>query len=106
MPSTTSINDLKLIAEEAARSAVKETLLSLGIDTSNPIQAQREFAVMRELRSLIDDDEFQADLIHLRKWRKAVESARNTTFLAVIGLLVSGGAAAFWLGLKSKIGMP
>jgi hypothetical protein len=102
----TDPNEVKLIAEAAARSAVNETLTKLGIDTSNPIQAQREFAVMRELRGLVDDDEFQADLAHLRKWRKAVESAQNTTFLAMIGLLVSGGAAAFWLGIKSKMGMP
>jgi hypothetical protein len=99
-------NEVKLIAEAAASSAVTETLMKLGIDTSNPIKAQREFAVMRELRDLVDDEEFQADLAHLRKWRKAVESAQTTTFLAVIGLLVSGGAAALWIGLKSKIGMP
>jgi hypothetical protein len=99
-------NEVKLIAEAAALSAVNETLMKLGIDTSNPILAQREFAVMRELRSMVDDEEFQADLAHLRKWRKAVESAQATTFLAMVGLLATGGAAAFWLGLKSKIGMP
>ena len=99
-------NEVKLIAEAAALSAVNETLMKLGIDTSNPILAQREFAVMRELRSMVDDEEFQADLAHLRKWRKAVESAQATTFFAMVGLLATGGAAAFWLGLKSKMGMP
>ena len=99
-------SELQLIAETAARSAVNETFTKLGIDISNPIQAQREFAVISELRHLIDDKEFQADLAHLRKWRTAVESAQKTTFLAIVGVLATGALAAFWLGFKSKMGMP
>ena len=91
------------LAASAAEKAVSSVLTSLGIDTKDPIKAQRDFAALREMRELVDDEEFQRDLAHLRRWRKATEDVRAKTLLAVVGLLVTGAAAAFWIGIKAQL---
>lgn len=95
--------ELEALAASAAEKAVSSVLTSLGIDTKDPIKAQKDFAALREMRELVDDDEFQRDLAHLRSWRKATEDVRAKTFMAVIGLLITGAAAAFWLGIKAQL---
>lgn len=97
-----SHSELEALAASAAEKAVSSVLTSLGIETKDPIKAQRDFAALRELRALVDDEEFQKDMIHLRSWRKATEDVRAKTFVAVIGLLVTGAAAAFWIGIKTQ----
>jgi hypothetical protein len=42
---------IESIADRAAEKAVRDTLMLLGIDVSNPIAAQKQFAVLRELAS-------------------------------------------------------
>ena len=96
--------ELKDIAEQAAAKAVAQTLVTLGIDVSDPIKAQRDFAVLRDLRKLVDDEEFQADLSHLRKWRKAVEGVQTKGLLTVIGILVTGTLGMIGLGIKGWLG--
>lgn len=98
-----STQQMEAVAASAAEKAVSSMLTSLGIETRDPIKAQRDFAALRELRELVDDDEFQKDLAHLRSWRKAMEDARAKTTLAVIGVLVTGVLAAFWLGFKGLL---
>lgn len=100
---TYSHAELEALTASAAEKAVSSVLTSLGIDTKDPIKAQRDFAALREMRELVDDDEFQRDLAHLRSWRKATEDVRAKTFMAVIGLLIAGAAAAFWIGIKAKL---
>lgn len=95
--------ELEALAASVAEKAVSIVLTSLGIDTKDPIKAQRDFAALHEMRELVDDDEFQRDLAHLRSWRKATEDVRAKTFMAVIGLLITGAAAAFWLGIKAQL---
>lgn len=51
-----------------------------------------------------DRKELQADFIHLRKWRKSVEQAQSLTFKTILGVIVTGAAGAFWLGLKTILG--
>lgn len=53
-----------------------------------------------------DDDrkEMRADFIHLRKWRKSVESAQGMTFKVVVTMLVTGFVGAVWLGFKTLVG--
>jgi hypothetical protein len=48
-----------------------------------------------------DRKELQADLIHLRKWRKSVEQAQSYTFKIVITTIVTGFLGALWLGFQS-----
>lgn len=97
-----SHSELEALAASAAEKAVSSMLASLGLETKDPIKAQRDFAALRELRQLVDDVEFQKDLAYLRSWRMATEDARAKTLLAVVSLLVTGAAAALWIGLKTK----
>lgn len=51
-----------------------------------------------------DRKELRADFIHLRKWRKSVESAQGMTFKVVFTMLVTGFVGAVWLGVKAMLG--
>ena len=50
-----------------------------------------------------DRKEFQADLLHLRRWRKSVEQAQGYTFKIVITTIVGGVLGALWLGLQAML---
>lgn len=92
------------VAQEAAHEAVTATLTSLGVDAQDPLEAQRDFAALRELRTLVESKETQADLMHLRKWRLAMEQVQTKGILAVVGVIISAGLALLWVGLRQKIG--
>ena len=51
-----------------------------------------------------DRKELQADLLHLRKWRKSVEQAQSYTFKAVITVIATGFVGAVWMGIKAALG--
>lgn len=51
-----------------------------------------------------DRKELQADLLHLRKWRKSVEQAQSYTFKAVITIIATGFVGAVWMGIKTALG--
>lgn len=48
--------------------------------------------------------ELKKDFIHLRKWRKSVDSATSLSFKVVVTTLVSGILAAIWMGAKAMLG--
>jgi hypothetical protein len=78
-------NEVRTVAQQAARDAVKETLLAIGIDINDPLAAQRDFASLRE-------------------WRQSIEAVRSKGFLTLVGIAVTGMLALLWTGLKMKIG--
>lgn len=96
--------ELQDIAEAAATKAVERTLLTLGIDTSDPIQAQKDFMVLREVGKLVMDPDFRKDMEHLRSWRIAVQEVKSKGLITVIGLLVTGIAGLIVLGFKGWLG--
>lgn len=98
--------ELQDIAEVAAAKAVKQTLLTLGIDASDPIQAQQEFVVLREMRALMRDQEFQADMAHIRRWRKSMEAVQSKGLLTVVGILVTGVLGLIVMGIKGWVKLP
>lgn len=69
------------VAQEAARAAVKETLLTIGIDTNNPL-------------------EFQRDMQHLRAWREASATVKRQGLITAVGILTAGFLAIIWLYIK------
>ena len=79
---------------------VHEVLESMGFDTSNRLRMQRQMAALSQLAEMLKDEDFQADLQHLRKWRMATEKVNHVGFITVITMIVSGAAGALWLGLK------
>jgi len=113
------------IAERAADRATRQTLLTLGIDVDNPLDAQRDFAVMREVGRLAMDAEFRKDLehardwrrameepggvaddlAHARRWRKVVEASSSKGALTVVGLLVTGAVSMIILGVQRALGV-
>lgn len=92
------------VAEVAAEKAVWKTLIAIGINPADPIKAQEDFAIMREVGTLARNSEFRKDLEHTRKWRLAVESATSKGMLTMLGIIVSGAAGALWLGIKAALG--
>lgn len=76
---------VKDTAEHAAKEAVRQTLLTLGIDTQDPI-------------------EVQADMRHLREWRKSVATVKKQSLMTAIAILTSGMIGVIWLALTSKNG--
>ena len=92
------------IADQAAHKAVRETLLTLGIDASDPIEAQRDMATLRELRDLTNSDEFKKDLLHLRRWRRTMDNVEAKGLIAGLGMLIFGSFAMILYAFKIKIG--
>lgn len=88
------------VAHAAAKTAVEETLMSIGVNTKDPIAAQQSFAALRNLVNVFSDAEFQADLSHLRQWRVSVNQVRSKGLLTAIGLAVTGAAFLLAIGFK------
>jgi len=77
-----------LTPEEARaliREAVRETFLMLGVKVDDPIEVQKDFQ-------------------HLREWRTTTDSIKSKGLLTLVGIAVSGIAAAAWLGFKALLG--
>lgn len=91
-------------AHKTANKVVHEILVTLGIDTTNPIAIQKDMAALREIRELVADKDFQADMAHVRAWRESMEAAKSRSFLAIIALITTGTAGALWIGFKELIG--
>ena len=61
--------------------AVKQTLIQLGVDTSDPLAMQRDFQ-------------------HIRQWRESGEDLKRKGTLALLGIFFSGLVSLIILGLK------
>lgn len=94
---------IEKISLEVSMAAVKQTLVSLGIDHRDPIGAQKDMAALRELRILHSDKEFQKDLAQLRALRASLDQVKLKGFIAAVGLLCTGGLALILYALKGKI---
>ena len=79
--------DMEKLAKMAAKEAVSETFLTLGMNISNPISVHGKFAFLRNLHY-------------------AARHARNVVIAGVLGALVSGGVWAFWVGFKATAAAP
>lgn len=65
------------------QSTVKETLATMGVDASNPIEMQKDFH-------------------HLREWREATGKVRMRIILTVVGIIVTGLMGMVALALFGK----
>jgi hypothetical protein len=79
--------DMEKLAKLAAKEAVSETFLSLGMDISNPISVQGQFAFLRNLHY-------------------AARHVRNVIIAGVVGAIVSGCVWALWTGFKASAAAP
>lgn len=81
---TISRSDLEELIKKQTAEGVVQALTLLGVDTKNPIEMQKDFQ-------------------HLRDWRVTTTSIKEKSMLAALGLLVSGTAAALWIGVKEMV---
>lgn len=72
MPLTSE--EIKHLAEEAAKSAVRELLVAMGVDANDP-------------KALI---EMQKDFAHIRVWRESTDTIRRKGLAAAVTFIVSG----------------
>jgi hypothetical protein len=93
--------EIMAVAKRAAEEAVRSTLLTLGIDVDDPIQAQQDFAVLREVGQLVRDPEFRKDIEHTRTWRLSLAAIKVHSAKAAITIIVGGVLGALWIGFKS-----
>ena len=98
--------EMRTIAEAAAKAAVEETLVKLGIDVSNPIKAQQDFMVLREVGKLVMDSEFRKDMEHLRTWRMAINDVKSKGIITLVGIIVTGSVALLVAGFRGWIKLP
>jgi hypothetical protein len=85
-----SLDNLELLMAATAQKAVDGTLQKLGIDTNNPLSAQQDFARLRTLRKLMEDEGFVADLAFMRRWRLNSEKVTDAGLKAVVRWFVVG----------------
>lgn len=100
---TTTDEHIKEIVRESVSLAVKDTLISLGLDTQDKINTQQQMMAMRNLSKLLADAEFQSDLVHLRKWRKSMEQASSIGMKTAVTILVTGFLSMMYLSITSFI---
>lgn len=98
--------EMHMIAEVAAKAAVEETLIKLGIDVSNPIKAQQDFMVLREVGKLVMDSEFRKDMELLRTWRMAINDVKSKGLITLVGIIVTGSVALIVAGFRGWIKLP
>lgn len=96
-------HELDEIVSRAAKSAVRETLMAIGVDTGNPIEAQATFATLRQIARTFGEPDFQADLNHLRVWRRAVSGLRQHALTVTLSILLTAAIAWMASGLKLSI---
>lgn len=81
---------VELLMAGVAQKAVDATLRGLGIDTLNPLSAQQDFAKLRALRKLMEDDSFVADLAFVRRLRTNTEKISDAGIRSFVRWLVVG----------------
>ena len=69
---------------DVVQQTVQETLISMGVDTSDPIEMQRDFQSLRD-------------------WRRTSEALRSKGLLTLVGILVAGVLGALVVGVRSVL---
>lgn len=69
------------VAAKAAKEAVKEIFLTLGIRTDDALEVQK-------------------DMQHLRAWRESVATVKKQSLLTAIGIITVGVIGLLWTALK------
>lgn len=97
-------------AERVAEETVRRTLTVLGIDVTDPISAQRDFAFLRDQVSRSRDEDLIADAAFLRATRQRCEGTTAKimapAFATLLGVLFLGAMTSLWHGIKAWAGLP
>lgn len=69
------------VAKQAAKEAVKEIFLTLGIKTDDALEVQK-------------------DMQHLRAWRESVATVKRQSLMTAIGIITAGVLGLIWMAAK------
>lgn len=75
-------SEINEIAKQAAKEAVKEVFLTLGIETDDALEVQK-------------------DMQHLREWRESAATVKRQSLLTAIGILTAGVLGLVWMAVKA-----
>lgn len=93
---------MEKIAKDAAKRAVGELLISLGINAQDPLEAQQNFAALAKIRTILDDPECTKDRNFSRNMRKTYEGVEKVGIKAAMSMAVFGLLAFILYGIKFK----
>lgn len=96
-------HEMKALAKEAAMEAVQETLIRIGADHTTPVELQKDFAALRAIRKLIDEDRFYENLEAVEEWRRTQRVVQRAGVWAIVTTVTGGVLAMLWLGVKHEI---
>lgn len=74
-------SEINEVAKQAAREAVKETLVSLGFAVDKPLDAQ-------------------ADMQFLRQLRESTATVKRQTLITAVGVITLGILGLIWVAIK------
>lgn len=67
--------------------AVKETLTLMGVDTTDPIEMQKDFQALRE-------------------WRNTTAQIRSKGLMTLVGIVTAGFLGVLWVGVQYVLSKP
>jgi hypothetical protein len=79
-------DEIREIARTAAREAVREMMIAMGVDTSNPA------AII----------EMQKDFQSLRDWRQSMQAVRRHGLMTAIGVLTVGTLGMIYMHFMQR----
>jgi hypothetical protein len=79
-------DEVREIARTAAREAVREMMIAMGVDTSNPA------AII----------EMQKDFQSLRDWRQSMQAVRRHGLMTAIGVLTVGTLGMIYMHFMQR----
>jgi len=92
-------DSLQGIADRAAAKAVRETLALVGIDVSNPIRAQEQFAFLRALAG----QRTKENLEFLERIHSAAEKVTDTGWRTTTRILIVAAIGFVGVALRDHI---
>lgn len=79
-------DEIRDVARTAAREAVHEVMIAMGVDASNP-------AAMIEM---------QKDFLSLREWRQSMQAIRRHSLITAVGVIVMGVLGVIYMNFTSR----
>lgn len=96
---------MKDVADASAEKVAANMFKAMGLDTSNPIEAQDTFAALRRIAKRMDDPEAVADLAWTRRMRPRTEGMFGKALLTAVAIAVAGGIHMIVTGAAAMIGV-